>query len=194
MNLTEFEKSKHSISPDEAKNQLIHLLQLAHAGEKAAANAYYGHYKSLFVRNKIEKNEIKNIYNDELHHRSRINEILIQLNAKPNFKYECVFFITGFIIGCLCLFGGWFIPMYGAGKLESTNIEEYEVAARLAHLAGFTELTEELLTFAEIEWDHELYFRNKSKKHFLYTYFPKWKLPKNREKIKNDFINYKDNL
>lgn len=77
--------------------------------------------------------------------------------------------------------------MYGAGKLESTNIAEYEVAARLAFLAGHKQFIDELIEFAEIEWDHELYFRKKSQSHFLFSIFPKWQFPKSRDEIKLDF-------
>jgi len=159
---------------------------MAHSGEKAAANAYYGHYKSLFIKSATERNEIKKIYEDELHHRSRLREILLELGAKPKRRFEIMFFLIGFTIGFLCLFGGWFIPMYGAGKLESTNIAEYEVAARLAHLAKLNKYIPELIVFAEIEWDHELYFRKKAETHFLYKFFPKWTIPKARELITSD--------
>jgi len=160
--LQKFENKKPKPNKEEAQSQLVRLLQLAHAGEKAAANAYYGHYKSLFVTSSTEKEEIKKIYHDELHHRERLKIILSELGAKPHLLFECLFFTIGFFIGFACLFGGWFIPMYGAGKLESTNIAEYEVAARLAHIAKLNQYIPEFLIFAEIEWDHELYFRTKA--------------------------------
>ena len=190
VDLQKFESKKPTPSKDEAKKQLIHLLQMAHSGEKAAANAYYGHYKSWFIKNSTERAEVKKIYEDELHHRQRLKEILAELGAKPKLRLEIMFFSIGFTIGFLCLFGGWFIPMYGAGKLESTNIAEYEVAARLAHLAGLNKYIPELLVFAEIEWDHELYFRNKAESHFLYKLFPKWTIPKERKLISVDMNTY----
>ncbi len=194
MDLQRFENTKPVPNKAEAKKQLIHLLQMAHSGEKAAANAYYGHYKSLFIKSSKERDEVKRIYKDELHHRQRLKEILAELGAKPKLRFEIMFFTIGFIIGFLCLFGGWFIPMYGAGKLESTNIAEYEVAARLAHLAGLDKYIPELLVFAEIEWDHELYFRNKAESHFLYKLFPKWKIPKEKKLITTDLDKYKGNF
>ena len=81
--------------------------------------------------------------------------------------------------------------MYGAGKLESTNIVEYEVAARLAYISGHHQYIDEFLKFAEIEWDHELYFRQKSETHFLYKYSPKWVIPKPKQSISSDMESYK---
>lgn len=185
--MTEF---KH-LDSKEAKRNLIKLLQSAHAGERAAANAYYGHACSLFVTNKKEKKEILEIYEDELHHRKRLGEMLLEFKAGPNLFKELLMYTVGFVIGTLCLFGGWFIPMYGAGKLESENVEEYEVAARLALIAGLDHLIEEFLVFAEVEWDHELYFRAKAESHILSKYVPLWARLKNRSLIREDFEKFK---
>ncbi len=180
-------KSEKGFSKEEAKSALIRLLQDAHAGERAAAYAYYGHAKSLFVSDQKEKKEIFEIYEDEIHHRAGLYEMLKGLGAKPRFLREKLMQFIGAIIGFSCLFGGWFIPMYGAGKLESNNIEEYEVAARLALLSGNNHLIKDLLDFAEKEWDHELYFRNKSETHFLYRFFPKWTFPDKKENIRKNY-------
>lgn len=177
------------LNPAEAKSQLITLLQNAHAGERAAANAYWGHGHSLFVTDSIERKEIEKIYFEELHHRARLREMLTELGAAPRLSREILMYCIGSVICILCLFGGWFIPMYGAGKLESTNIVEYEVASRLAYLAGYKHFVSELLEFAEIEWDHELYFFNKTASHRLYNYSPKWTRPPERTSIRKNFQN-----
>ena len=77
-------------------------------------------------------------------------------------------------------------------KLESTNIVEYEVAARLAFISGHHQYIDEFLKFAEIEWDHELYFRQKSETHFVYKYSPKWVIPKPKQKIKDDMGRFRE--
>ena len=92
-----FEKEK-------AQTLFVRGLQNAHAGELAAAWAYYGHYKSLFVTNKTEKAEIKKIMDEELHHRARIREMLAEQGAKPRPLREFVFLCIGLTIGFLCLF------------------------------------------------------------------------------------------
>ncbi|MCB0377525.1 MAG: hypothetical protein KDD33_03455 [Bdellovibrionales bacterium] len=174
-----------------AKRALIRLLQNAHAGEKAAANAYFGHGHSLFVRDKTEKQEIYKIYLEELHHRERLAEFLIKLGSKPRVLREIGMWFIGFFIGVFSFIGTWLIPMYGAGRLESTNIGEYEVAARLAWLAGEDEIIEELLLFAEVEWDHELYFREKTLTHPLGKHIPLWVKPASKEQIRSSFFAFK---
>ena len=39
--------------------------------------------------------------------------------------------IVGRLLGVMCHLIGWFAPMYGAGRLESRNIREYETALQL---------------------------------------------------------------
>lgn len=185
LNFRKYQTSQH------AKTALIKLLQNAHAGEKAAANAYYGHANSLFITSKEERNEILKIYVDELHHRERLSDFLIRLNSRPRLLREVQMWLIGTTIALLSYFGTWLIPMYGAGRLERSNIGEYEVAARLALLAGEESLVDELLTFAEIEWDHELYFREKVKSHIMHRWLPMWDNPKPRDEIRHSFSNFK---
>jgi hypothetical protein len=187
----DFFKPQPHLPPEKAKNLLIHILQNAHAGEKAAANAYWGHANSPFVRDQKEKEEILKIYDDELHHRIRLKFMLDQLGGKPRLGREIIMYLIGATIAFLCIFGGWFIPMYGAGKLESTNIEEYEVAFRLAYLSGNHEFIDELIQFAEIEWDHEVYFADKAKDHFLLLFFKMWERPLPKETIRATFEEFK---
>jgi hypothetical protein len=183
----EFQKYQ---SKEKAKAALIRLLQNAHAGEKAAANAYYGHANSLFIKSENERNEILKIYSEELHHRARLRVFLNQLHAQPRLLREIQMWLIGAVIALLSYFGTWLIPMYGAGKLERSNIGEYEVAARLALLADEQSLVDELLHFAEIEWDHEFYFRKKVETHKLYSWLPMWSYPKPRAEIRAAYQNF----
>lgn len=182
MNLHQDDYKK--LSQDEALKKFIYLLQNAHAGEKAAANAYWGHGHSLFLWDPVERQELETIYREELHHRARLGEMLRELGAKPRLSREILMYCIGATICVLCLFGGWYIPMYGAGKLESTNIVEYEIAARLAFMAGHKKYIAELLEFAELEWDHEQYFYKKASTHFLHPYSPKWIRPPEKKTIR----------
>lgn len=186
MNLNDF-TSTNRISKEKANDELIKLVQNAYSGEKAAANAYWGHANSIFITDKIEKNELLEIMNEELHHRHELLLILKSLNSKPNFFKEALMNFIGYIIAILCLPGTWFMPMYGAGQLESKNIAEYEVLARLAYLSDHKELCSLFLDFAEKEWDHEYYFRKKVLSHKLSDYIPLWKIPPEKASIKNSF-------
>jgi hypothetical protein len=77
--------------------------------------------------------------------------------------------------------------MYGAGRLESRNIREYETAARHARACGRSDLTDCLLEMAEVEWDHEFYFRSRVLEHALGRRLPIWPQPPPRESIRLSF-------
>ena len=76
------------------------------------------------------------------------------------------------------------MSMYGAGKLERGNIVEYEIAARYAVDCGYQQFVESLLEMAEIEWDHELYFRKKSEESRWSKYIRVWSEPPPRKSIR----------
>ncbi len=161
---------------------LIRQLQGAYSGERAAGHAYRGHWKS--VRDAKEREEIQQIEREEWHHRQLVAGLLAQLGAKPNRLREATFFVIGHTIATLCRVGGWFIPMYGAGRLERHNIVEYEDAALYASRCGHEEMIECLLTMAEVEWEHERYFRSKCEGHFLLRVLKLWEPAPPKETIR----------
>ena len=113
-----------------ARENLIRILQNAHAGEIAAAYAYRGHWKSL--KDSPEKERIRQIEAEEWDHRRRVGEWLAKLDSKPRKLRERVFWTIGNVLGPSCFVSGWFMPMYFAGRLESQNSVEYEDAAVFA--------------------------------------------------------------
>jgi rubrerythrin len=165
-----------------AEKLLIALLQMAYSGERAAALAYRGHWKS--VKDSAISERIKSIEAEEWHHRKLVGEMLENLGAKPNGFKEFKAAVIGNCLGFACHFSGWFAPMYGAGKLESRNIGEYELAAKYARECGQETLIDALLTMAEIEWEHERFFRAQVAVHFLARIIPVWKLPAPKEMIR----------
>lgn len=170
---------------EEAKAALIAVLRNAYSGELAASLAYGGHAAS--VSDPKEREEILVILRQELEHRELVGAMLAELGAGPSPAKEKVFFLIGSAISLLCRVGGWFIPMYGAGRLESGNIVEYEVAARHARDAGYPQYVDCILRMAEVEWDHELYFRRKVESSLLRRLFPRWPAPPPRENIRRGF-------
>lgn len=166
----------------DSQNQLIQILQNAYSGELAANYAYEGHRDS--VSDPQEKAEIEKIRLDELEHRERVGAMLKFLGGGPCPAKERKLSRIGKTISFLCHMGGWFIPMYGAGKLESQNIHEYQVAALHAHALGLLEFAEDLLKMAEVEWDHEKYFREKMLQSRLARVFPHWPVPPPRATIR----------
>jgi rubrerythrin len=150
--------------------ELIAILQRAHAGELGASLAYRGHARSL--QDPDEKRKVLEIAREEEQHRRNVGLMLEHLGAVPAPTRELVFRGIGTLLSAICRISGWLAPMYGAGRLESGNIREYEEAAGLAIAAGHSYLAPELLRMAEVEWEHERYFREK----VLSVHFPSWAL------------------
>lgn len=166
----------------DAKRKLIRQLRGACSGELAAGFAYRGHWKS--VRDPGERERIRMIEDDEWHHRELVRGLLRDLDARPNRLREAIFWVIGRILGALCPVSGWFLPMWGAGRLERGNIVEYEHAAVFAAQCGHEEMIDCLLTMAEVEWEHELFFRERILGHPWLRFFPLWETPPPKESIR----------
>jgi rubrerythrin len=165
--------------------KLIEILQLAYSGERAAGYAYHGHWKSVSDRD--ERTRIKSIEEEEWHHRRLVGEMLVSLGSEPNKRREIRATVIGRSLAILCHLSIWFVPMYGAGKLESRNIVEYENAARFARDCGRTDLIDCLLTMAEVEWEHEKYFRQRVKQSRWLRLLGLWPAPPPKETIRQSF-------
>jgi rubrerythrin len=168
-----------------ARRRLIRQLQGAFSGELAAGFAYRGHWKS--VRDTGERQRIREIEAEEWHHRELVRGLLRELGARPNPIREVVFWIIGRFLGISCFLSGWFLPMYGAGKLERGNIVEYEEAAVYAITAGHGSMVECILEMAEVEWEHERYFRECVADHPWLRLFPLWDAPPVKQTIRERF-------
>src|SRR5207248_4414728 len=175
---------------DDNRDKLIALLQLAYSGELAAAYAYRGHWHS--VTNADERDSIRRIEEDEWRHRKLVGEMLARLGAEPGTRREVRAAIIGRSLGLLCHVTGWLLPMYGAGKLESRNVKEYETAARYARDCGCVNLIDCLLEMAEVEWDHELYFRSRVLSHRLGRRLYLWPQPAPKEAIRLSYESESD--
>lgn len=173
------------VTKDDSREKLIAILQGAYSGELAAAYAYRGHWKS--VRAQAERDAIRVVEEDEWRHRKLVGEMLAKLGRGPNQRREFRATVVGRTLGFLCHVTGWLAPMYGAGKLESRNIREYETAARYARDAGNAEFVECLLEMAEVEWDHEYYFRSCVLSHSLGRRLPIWPKPPAKETIRHSY-------
>lgn len=170
----------------QTRSDLIALLQLAYSGERAAGYAYRGHWHS--VSDPEERSRIAAIEREEWHHRSLVGDMLRTLGSGPDRRREVRALVIGRTLQFLCHFTGWLLPMYGAGKLESRNIREYETAARLAQACGRDEFVECLLVMAEVEWEHEHYFRSKVESHWIGHRLKSWAKPPAKGTIRSSFV------
>lgn len=170
---------------DRAADRLARLLQLAYSGERSAALVYRWHARS--VRRPEERERIVAIEGEEWRHREGVGRMLARMGRAPSAFKEWRAPWIGRVLGPLCMVTGWLAPMWGAGFLERRNIVEYEVAARLAVAAGFPEFVEDLLDMAEVEWEHERYFRDRVLGHPLGRRLPIWREAPPRESIRASF-------
>ena len=177
--------SMESIGPKSEPSKLVEILQLAYSGELAAAYAYRGHWHSL--SGPAERARVKTIEDEELHHRQLVGEMLKSLEAEPDRRRELRASVVGRVLGFFCHLTGWLAPMYGAGRLESKNIVEYETAARYARDCGRTEFVDCLLTMAEVEWEHEAFFRSCVVRHWLGKRLTIWPMPPPKTRIRESF-------
>jgi len=149
-----------------ARHNLIRILQNAHAGEMAAAYAYRGHWKSL-KKDSAEREHIQQIEREEWEHRVNVLRWLEKLDAEPNARREKIFWTVGKAIGAACYVSGWFFPMYFAGRLESQNVQEYVDAAEFAKELEMNECFDEMMEMSRVEGEHEEYFRSVVRNHRL---------------------------
>jgi hypothetical protein len=165
--------------------RFVRLLQLAYSAELGAAVAYAGHAAS--VADPAERRRILEIRSEELEHRARLGRMLGRLGSRPDDGLDARYRCIGSGIATFCRLGGWFLPMYGAGWLEKLNIAEYERAARLGAICGQAAFADELLFLAEVEWEHERFFRLKAAGHPLARVLRVWRAPAPKVAIRRHF-------
>ena len=76
------------------------------------------------------------------------------------------------VLGALCHVSGWLVPMYGAAVLETKNVKEYDDAASHARVCDRTDLVPCLQHMAEVELEHERYFKQQVRSHWLGRWLP----------------------
>ena len=140
----------------EARRRLIGILHSAYSGELGAALAYRGHGTAL--SDPAEREAIAKIEREEWTHRAAVGVLLHGLGAKPQRPRELLMRIIGRSVGLSCHLGSWILPMYFAGRLEHTNIKEYEDAAACARELRLPDYERALLEMADVERQHEAFF------------------------------------
>jgi hypothetical protein len=139
----------------EARARLVAQLQLAYSGELGAGFAYRGHWRSL--RDPDERARVRQIEEEEWHHRDLVGDMLKGLGAGPRPFREAVFWIIG---RCWCGLLGLVPPMYGAGRLSDATSRSTRTRP-LRRACGRVDYRLPA-DHGRVEWDHELYFRAKA--------------------------------
>jgi rubrerythrin len=141
----------------EVRSRLIAILRSAYSGELAAALAYRGHWKSL--SDPGERAAVARIEREEWTHRADVGTLLRGLGAKPHQLRDVLMSVIGTSVAVSCHLGNRILPLYFAGKLEHSNIAEYEHAAACARDLKLPDYERALLEMAETERGHEDFFR-----------------------------------
>jgi rubrerythrin len=165
-------KSLYNIMINLNHPEAVKLLQMAYSAERAAAFAYVGHANS--VKNQNEKKAIKQIEDDEWHHRIEVLKIMQEYNIPVSKWYEFRFYVIGKLISFSCYVIGWFMPFYFAGRLESGNVCEYFRLKIYFNSLGITKHDQVLYDMGIKEKEHEVYFYEQIKESKLLPYFEKF--------------------
>lgn len=152
------------------RDALIKLLRLAYSGELAAAYAYRGHWRSL--ADPDERESVRKIELEEWEHRRLVGAMLARLGATPSWSRELLMTAIGRLLQALCHVTGWLLPMYGAARLETRNVKEYDDAARFAAESGHGDFVPCLSRMADVELEHERYFKERLHSHRLGRLLP----------------------
>jgi demethoxyubiquinone hydroxylase (CLK1/Coq7/Cat5 family) len=153
------------IDEEPIRSRLVRILQDAHAGELAAALAYRGHWRSL--RSEAERREVHRIEDAEWHHREQVRVMLGELGSAPRRRRELAMGFLGRFFGALCFVGGWFGPMYAAGRLEAQNVGQYAVAREAALALGLDTFIDRLEAMVVEEDRHERWFGDRVRDHWM---------------------------
>lgn len=151
--------------------QLIDLLQMAYSAEKAAAFAYIGHANS--IKNKSDKEAIRQIETDEWEHREEVLKIMQTYEIPVSAWYEFKFHVIGKFIAFSCHVIGWFMPYYFAGRLESGNVCEYFRMIHYFHEIGINTHDQVLYDMGVKEKEHEDFFLDVVKDSKFLPFFEK---------------------
>lgn len=133
------------------------MLVQAHAGELAAYHAYEGHYRS--VSDHEQKVQINRIQREELDHLHEVSKMLHSLGAQPSVFKDLLYIIIGKTASFLCYITGWYLPMWGAKKIEAIGAASYWEIADMAMDTGHFQMSAKLCHMAETEEAHEKYFQ-----------------------------------
>jgi hypothetical protein len=148
------------------------LLQKAYSGEKAAAFAYIGHAGSLRCPN--AKVAVKQIEDDEWHHRANVLALMQKYEVPVSRYYEFKCHCIGKFIALSCYVIGRFMPFFFAGKLESGNVCEYFVMMRYFQSLGIHDHDQMLYEMGMKEKEHEVYFLQQIKDSRLLPLFERF--------------------
>jgi len=137
--------------------KLVRKLRFAHAAEIAAYHAYEGHWRS--TTNQREQEYIRNIALDEMKHIRDLERMLDCLGYCTDSTLDKAGKVVGEIIGFMCYYTGWRLPMWFAGVMEKIGTSSYKDIAEIAADEKRYAMAYKLMQMAKVEEQHEEYFQ-----------------------------------
>lgn len=138
--------------------RLIRLLQLAHAIEIGAYNAYEGHWNSI-PANEVERIKIWVIQCEEYLHREELKKMLRKLDAKPSKILDAILWVIGKSISVSCYVMPRKMAMWGAEIMEIMGSGIYYRVAEAALDEDQLKMCHDLVKMGRQEERHEQFFR-----------------------------------
>ena len=135
---------------------LLFNLRVSYSSELGAARAYAGHANA--VSNESHRRFVEQVERDELHHRQALLEMLNQLDARPWWIFEALFWCIGTCVGIGCHVWGDWASATGASWFEVNGEAEYRRLATAAQQAGEPQLVKAFKEMEHQEAEHRRLF------------------------------------
>jgi len=131
-------------------------LKIAYSTELGASTAYGGH--AAATRDPVIAAQIRQVEQDELHHRAAVGEMLRELEIGPLVGLEWLFWIIGSTVAIGCHVWWSWASAFGAAQFEFGGVGDYRRAARAARAVGREDLALRLDHFEAQEAAHRTFF------------------------------------
>lgn len=138
-------------------DELIRMLQDAHAGELGAFHAYAGHIRA--TKDVEERNKLIQIQADELRHINDCKRLLNHYGYPTNKLKDSIMIFIGKTLGLACFISGRKLAAWGAGAIENIGMVNYQKMVDISQKLGNKKLVDIFTNMRDIEKVHEMYFK-----------------------------------
>lgn len=138
-------------------DELIRMLQNAHAGELGAFHAYAGHIRA--TKDVVERNKLIEIQAEELRHINDCKRLLNYYGYPTNKLKDSIMQFIGKTLGLTCFISGRRLAAWGAGVIERVGMVNYQKMVDISQKLGNKKLVDIFTNMRDTEVVHEMYFK-----------------------------------
>ena len=138
-------------------DELIRMLQNAHAGEVGAFHAYAGHIRA--TKDVAERNQLIKIQSEELAHIRDCKRLLDHYGYPTNHLKDSIMKLIGQTLGLLCFVSGRRLAAWGAGVIERVGMVNYQKMVDISQKLGNKRLVDIFTNMRDTENVHDMYFK-----------------------------------